>query len=59
MIDAIRCAKLALDNGLKGAIVDPSSYFFKSPPRQYPDYVARRKTEAYIKKYAQRTKKKN
>ncbi|NLI98463.1 inositol-3-phosphate synthase [bacterium] len=59
MIDAIRCAKLALDCGLKGAIVDPSSYFFKSPPHQYPDYIARRKTEAYIRKYAQRTKKKN
>ena len=51
MIDAIRCAKLALDNGLSGSIVDPSSYFFKTPPVQFPDDVCRNKTEAYIKKY--------
>ena len=36
MIDAIRCAKLALDSGLSGSISDPSSYFFKTPPIQYP-----------------------
>lgn len=54
MIDAIRCAKLALDRGLKGPITAPSSYFFKSPPIQYPDYVARRKTEAFIRRYKRR-----
>jgi len=56
MIDAIRCAKLALDAGLRGAITAPSSYFFKSPPIQYPDYVARRKTEAFIRRYGRRKK---
>jgi myo-inositol-1-phosphate synthase len=57
VIDAIRCAKLALDRGLKGAIIEPSSYFFKSPPVQYPDYICREKTENYIKKYGQKRKK--
>jgi myo-inositol-1-phosphate synthase len=55
MIDAIRCAKLALDRGLSGSIVDPSSYFFKTPPVQYPDDECRDKTEAYIKKYGLKT----
>ncbi len=58
MIDAIRCAKLALNHGLKGAITAPSSYFFKSPPIQYPDYVARHKTEAYIRRYSRKPGKK-
>ncbi|MGE5251272.1 MAG: inositol-3-phosphate synthase [Bacteroidota bacterium] len=49
MIDAIRCAKLALDRKLSGPIVGPSSYFFKSPPRQFRDDVCRQKVEAYIK----------
>jgi myo-inositol-1-phosphate synthase len=50
-IDAIRCAKLALDAGLGGAIAGPSSYFCKHPPRQYPDDEAYRKTEEFIKQY--------
>jgi myo-inositol-1-phosphate synthase len=49
MIDAIRCAKLALDRGLSGAIVDPSSYFFKTPPKQFRDDICREKTEAFIR----------
>ncbi len=53
MIDAVRCMKLALDNGLSGAVVGPSSYFFKSPPVQYTDDDARRATEDYITKHAQ------
>ncbi len=48
MIDAVRTAKLALDRGLAGAIVEPSAYFMKSPPRQYPDDVALDRLEAYI-----------
>jgi myo-inositol-1-phosphate synthase len=48
IIDAIRCLKLALDRGLKGAIEAPSSYFMKTPPRQYPDDEARRRTEEFI-----------
>jgi len=53
MIDAVRCMKLALDNGLSGAVEAPSSYFFKSPPVQYTDDDARRATEDYITKHAQ------
>jgi myo-inositol-1-phosphate synthase len=52
MIDAVRCMKLALDNGLSGAIEAPSSYFFKSPPRQYTDDEARRMTEEFIARHA-------
>ena len=48
VIDAVRCAKLALDRGRKGALLEPSSYFMKSPPRQFTDDVARRKVEEYI-----------
>jgi myo-inositol-1-phosphate synthase len=48
VIDAIRCCKLALDRGLAGTIVAPSSYFMKSPPIQYSDDEARRRMEEYI-----------
>jgi myo-inositol-1-phosphate synthase len=48
VIDAVRCAKLALDRGQGGALVDPCSYFMKSPPQQFSDYEARLKTEAFI-----------
>jgi len=49
IIDAVRCAKLALDRGLSGPIVGPSSYFFKTPPKQYKDTICRDMTEAFIK----------
>jgi len=48
VIDAVRCARLALDRGLGGAIVGPSSYFMKSPPQQFPDHVARELTLQFI-----------
>ncbi len=48
VIDAIRCCKLALDRGLKGALVAPSAYFMKSPPVQYTDDEAHRMVEKYI-----------
>ncbi len=48
VIDAIRCCKLALDRGLKGALVAPSAYFMKSPPIQYTDDEARRMVEEFI-----------
>jgi myo-inositol-1-phosphate synthase len=48
VIDAVRCAKLALDRGIGGALVGPSSYFMKSPPQQFTDGEARRRTEAFI-----------
>ncbi|MBI5841529.1 MAG: inositol-3-phosphate synthase [Chloroflexi bacterium] len=48
MIDAIRCAKIALDRKLSGPIVGPSSYFFKTPPKQFRDSVCREKVEDFI-----------
>jgi myo-inositol-1-phosphate synthase len=48
VIDAVRCCKLALDRGIGGAIVEPSSYFMKSPPVQFTDEQARRKLERFI-----------
>jgi myo-inositol-1-phosphate synthase len=58
VIDAVRCCKLALDNGLAGAIDEPSAYFMKSPPMQFTDDDARRQTEEYILKYARKETKK-
>jgi myo-inositol-1-phosphate synthase len=49
VIDAVRCAKLALDRGQGGALYGPSSYFMKSPPQQFTDAEARRRTEAFIR----------
>jgi myo-inositol-1-phosphate synthase len=48
VIDAVRCAKLALDRGLSGPIVAPSSYFMKTPPQQFTDDEARLMTEDFI-----------
>jgi myo-inositol-1-phosphate synthase len=48
IIDAIRCAKIALDRGLAGAIEAPSSYFFKTPPIQPEDTESRTMLEAFI-----------
>jgi len=48
VIDAVRLCKLALNQGLSGALVEPSSYLMKSPPVQYPDPVALEKTEQFI-----------
>ncbi len=52
MIDAVRCAKIAMDAGLSGPIWEPSSYFFKSPPKQVPDYRARQVVEEWVAKHA-------
>jgi myo-inositol-1-phosphate synthase len=48
VIDAVRCAKLALDHGISGALEGPSAYFMKSPPIQHKDERAREMTEAFI-----------
>jgi len=48
VIDAIRCAKLALMRGISGALEAPSAYYMKSPPRQLRDSVAREACEAFI-----------
>jgi myo-inositol-1-phosphate synthase len=52
VIDAIRCLKLGLDNGLSGALEAPSSYFMKSPPVQYTDDEAHDAVEEFISHYA-------
>jgi myo-inositol-1-phosphate synthase len=51
VIDAVRCAKLALDNGLGGALEWPSAYFMKSPPVQHPDDQCHTQVETFIEKY--------
>jgi myo-inositol-1-phosphate synthase len=48
VIDALRCLKLALDRGLKGALVAPSAYFKKSPPIQLHDDIAYNRVQAFI-----------
>jgi myo-inositol-1-phosphate synthase len=48
VIDAVRCAKLALDRGIAGPVIAPSSYFMKTPPKQFKDEIAREMTEAFI-----------
>jgi myo-inositol-1-phosphate synthase len=47
VIDAVRCAKLAMDRGIGGALTGPSAYFMKSPPRQFTDDEARELTRAF------------
>jgi myo-inositol-1-phosphate synthase len=48
VIDAVRCAGLARDRGLGGALIGPSSWFMKSPPRQFTDEEARRRTLHFV-----------
>jgi myo-inositol-1-phosphate synthase len=48
VIDAVRCAKIALDRGIGGALVGPSSYFMKSPPQQFTDEEARERTRTFV-----------
>ena len=54
VIDAVRCAKIAMNNGISGQLLAPSSYFMKSPPVQYHDDEAREKVEEFIKKNARK-----
>jgi myo-inositol-1-phosphate synthase len=48
VIDAVRCAKLALDRGIGGALIGPSSYFMKSPPQQFSDDEAHERLRNFI-----------
>ncbi|HLM39446.1 MAG TPA: inositol-3-phosphate synthase [Microvirga sp.] len=48
VIDAVRCAKLAMDRKIGGALTGPSSYFMKSPPQQFTDHEARERTLRFI-----------
>jgi myo-inositol-1-phosphate synthase len=52
VIDAVRCAKLAKDAGLGGALLGPSAYFMKSPAVQYTDEQARLMTEEFIREFS-------
>jgi myo-inositol-1-phosphate synthase len=47
IIDAVRCAKVALDRGVGGPILGPSAYFMKSPPVQFHDDVAHNMVESF------------
>jgi myo-inositol-1-phosphate synthase len=48
VIDAVRCAKLAMDRGISGPLYGPSAYFMKTPPMQYTDDKARIMVEEFI-----------
>jgi myo-inositol-1-phosphate synthase len=48
VVDAIRCAKIALDRKIAGAILGPSSYLMKSPPQQFSDDQARRLMQSFV-----------
>jgi len=48
VIDAVRCAKLALDRGIGGSLEGPSAYLMKTPPKQYTDDQARHLIEEFI-----------
>jgi myo-inositol-1-phosphate synthase len=50
--DAVRCCKLALNQGVAGQLDGPSSYFMKSPYAQRPDHLAREATEEFIERHA-------
>ena len=57
VIDAVRLAKLALNNGVSGALEGPSAYLMKSPPKQMPDDEAHAAVERFIKQHARKTAK--
>jgi myo-inositol-1-phosphate synthase len=57
VIDAVRLAKLALNNGVSGALEAPSSYLMKSPPVQIVDDEAHANTERFIKQYGRKAEK--
>ncbi|MFT8244345.1 inositol-3-phosphate synthase [Roseomonas sp. BN140053] len=48
VIDAVRCARLALDRGISGALVGPSSWFMKSPPQQFTDGEAQDRMRRFM-----------
>ena len=54
VIDAVRLIKLALDNGISGALEWPSAYLMKSPPHQHRDEQAREAVEEFIRTNARK-----
>jgi myo-inositol-1-phosphate synthase len=57
VIDAVRLAKLALNNGIAGALEAPSAYLMKSPPKQIRDDEAHDQIERFIVRNAKTAKK--
>jgi myo-inositol-1-phosphate synthase len=55
VIDAVRCLKLALDNGVSGSLESPSAYFMKSPPVQFTDDEAHDMVEEFIVRYTKKS----
>src|SRR5213079_3010387 len=55
VIDAVRLAKLALNNGISGSLVEPSSYLMKSPPKQIVDDEAYEQSEEFIERHRRKT----
>ncbi|MCJ7661115.1 MAG: inositol-3-phosphate synthase, partial [Anaerolineales bacterium] len=49
IIDAVRCAKIAMERGIAGPLLGPSAYLMKTPPKQFRDNIAREMTEAFIR----------
>ena len=48
VIDAIRSCKIAMDRGIKGALLAPSAYLMKSPPEQWSDETAHERLARFI-----------
>ncbi|PWS37023.1 inositol-3-phosphate synthase [Falsiroseomonas bella] len=48
VMDAVRCARIALDRGIGGPLEAPSAWFMKSPPRQMDDHGAREATLRFV-----------
>ncbi len=56
VIDAVRLAKLALNDGVAGALEGPSSYLMKSPPKQIVDDEAYEATEQFIREHPRKAR---
>ncbi len=54
-IDAIRCAKLAMDRGIGGPLEAVSACTMKHPPRQFRDDEARQMLESFIPSEGERS----
>jgi len=57
IIDAVRCAKIALDRKIGGILEGPSAYFMKTPPKQYSDTTAKRMVAEFIDAKTKKRKK--
>ena len=55
VIDAVRCAKLAMNHGFGGALVAPSAWLMKTPPQQFTDHEALGRMEAFIREFSLET----